>query len=252
MSREILSEDIRINKKYWNEIARRKDSRRTEFLRKICNNYTYLDDVEPRLSIYLKDIKGKRIIVPQFGDGAVMLACAKMGAAVTGVDFSREQIRLAKEGSKYCGVQLTLVEADWQHLPKSVQKGSFDFAVTECGIFIWIRDLKAWMKSAFLVLKRGGRLVVTDFHPFGLITKTKGKKLVMERSYFEQSRAINHLTSDAGDPPSHEYLWKLSDVVNAAAGSGFKIDRIEEFCVTEEQEKIPLLPTDFLLAATKE
>jgi ubiquinone/menaquinone biosynthesis C-methylase UbiE len=149
-------------------------------------------------------------------------------------------------------VHLTLVEADWQHLPKSVPRENFDFAVTECGVFIWIRDLDAWMRNAYSVLKKGGRLVVTDFHPLSLIAEGKGRKTTIERSYFEQKHPINHLASEESDPPSHEFLWKLSDIVNAAIGSGFRIDRIEEFYVVKEPEKVPLIPTDFLLTATRE
>ena len=58
-------DDIQINKKHWNEIAKRNNPRRAEFLRKIRNNYAYLDEVEPKISSYLQNVKGKRIIVPQ-------------------------------------------------------------------------------------------------------------------------------------------------------------------------------------------
>lgn len=85
---------------------------------------------------YLKHIKGKRIIVPQFGDSLAMLACAKKGAIVTGVDLSSEQVRLARKAAKYIGVDVELVEADWQDLPRSISKNYFDLVVTECGIFI--------------------------------------------------------------------------------------------------------------------
>lgn len=160
MRSKSFSDDIRINKKHWDELAKRDNPRRAEFLRKIRDNRTYLEKIEPKISPHLQNIEGKKIIVPQFGDGAVMLACAKKGAIVTGVDLSSELVRLAKEGADYCGVHLTLVEADWQHLPKSVPREYFDLAVTECGIFIWIRDLNAWMTNAYLVLKKNGRLVV--------------------------------------------------------------------------------------------
>jgi len=102
------------------------------------------------------------VIVFQFGDGLVMLACAKKGAIVTGVDFSSEQIRLARKAAKYCGVDVKLVEADCQNLPQSVPTDYFDLVVTECGIFCWIQNLEAWMKNAYKVLKKNGRLAVSD------------------------------------------------------------------------------------------
>ena len=64
----------------------------------------YLERWEPKLGLYLKHIKGKRITLPQFGDGLVMLGCAKKGAIVTGVDLSSEQVRLARKAAKYIGL----------------------------------------------------------------------------------------------------------------------------------------------------
>jgi ubiquinone/menaquinone biosynthesis C-methylase UbiE len=51
---------------------------------------------------------------------------------VIGVDLSREQIQLAKRAAKYCHIKATLVEADWQSLPKSVPHNYYDLAVAEC------------------------------------------------------------------------------------------------------------------------
>jgi SAM-dependent methyltransferase len=251
MDSDNFSDDIRINKRHWDEIAKRDNLRRVEFLSKIRDNCPYLEEMEPKISPYLQNIKGKKIIIPQFGDGAVMLACAKRGAIVTGVDLSSEQVRLAREGAEYCGVSVTLVEADWQHLPNSVPRNHFDLAVAECGIFIWIRDLDAWMNNVYRVLKKNGRLVVTDFHPLSLITEQENGEARIKRSYFDQDHPINHLASEEDEPQSHEFLWKLSDIINASIKSGFKLNCLEEFHV-EESGIPPLIPSDFLLTATKE
>jgi lipopolysaccharide biosynthesis glycosyltransferase len=102
------------------------------------------------------------------------------------------------------------------------------------------------------VLKKNGRLVVTDFHPLSLIAEEKEGKTTIERSYFNQGCPINHLASENDEQPSNEFLWKLSDIVNASIKSGFRLDYLEEFYVKGESGKVPLIPTDFLLVATKE
>jgi SAM-dependent methyltransferase len=242
---------LEVNKKHWDITAKRNYPEKAEFLRWIRDNEPYLEKIEPKIFPYLQKIKGKKIIVPQFGDALALLACAKRGAIVTGVDFSSEQVRLARESAKYCKVNVTLVKADWEHLPKSVPINYFHFAVAECGIFVWMKNLDAWMKNAYRVLRTGGRLVVTDFHPFELITEQKEGKTVVKRSYFDQCQAINHLASSKDAPPSAEFLWKLSDIVNAAIAAGLRIDRIEEFCYREKTVKAALVPTDFLIVATK-
>jgi ubiquinone/menaquinone biosynthesis C-methylase UbiE len=245
---------VEINREHWDAIAKRADPKKAEYLRLIRDGHPYLEKMEPKISPYLQKIHGKKIIVPQFGDALVLLACAKRGASVTGVDLSREQIQLAKKGAKYCHVTATFVRADWQSLPVSVPNDYFDLAVAECGIFIWIGDLDAWMVSTYRVLKTNGKMVVTDFHPFSLITEQKQGKLIVKRSYFHQGRPIDHLASGSSEknaPPSAEFLWKLSDIINAAIEAGFQINRVEEFRVKQDSEGLFLIPTDFLLLATK-
>jgi len=251
----VKSEDakkrIRINKQHWNAIAAKKWAEEANLREEIKQGAPYLDRVEPKMAPYLRDIRGKRIIVLQFGDALVLLACAKKGALVMGVDFSSEQIRLAKKTAKECGVKVKLVRADCQSLPKSVPSSYFDVAVAECGIFNWIESLDAWMKNAFKVLKKGGRLVISDFHPMSICAEEwrEGEEVRFVRSYFDQQPQVRR---EEGLPPSVEFVWKLSDVVNAAIEAGFKVDRLEEYYIQEKVKKgLPLIPTDFLLVATK-
>lgn len=250
MRSRIDSDYIKVNKKHWNSAYQRYNPERTKYLKLIKAGYHYLEKAEPKIEPYLRNIKGKKIIIPQFGDGLVLLACAKKGALVTGVDISSEQIRLAKEGARHCGVDVVLIASDWQRLPKTVPDNSFDIAVTECGIFIWIRSLDAWMKNAYRVLRKGGRLIVSDFHPLSMCTETRqnGESVIFTRSYFDQQPQIRH---KEGVPPSIEFMWKLSDIINAAIDAGFCIDHVEEYCAEEKARRIPTIPTDFLLVATR-
>jgi ubiquinone/menaquinone biosynthesis C-methylase UbiE len=240
---------LEVNKRHWNAIAERDRPKKADMLKQIGEKSAYLEKWEPKLSPYLRHIRGKRIIVPQFGDGLVMLACAKKGAIVTGVDLSDEQVRLARKTAEYCGVKIALVEADWQDLPENIPNNHFDMVVTECGIFIWIRKLEGWMKNAYKVLKNGGMLVVSDFHPLSIITESKNEKVAFRKSYFDQEPEVCIEEPDV--PPSIEFVWKLSDVINSAIQAGFRVNRLEEFYV-DEPKGIPLIPNNFLLVARKE
>lgn len=240
---------IQINKRHWDAIAVRNRPEKLEVLRQVKEDASYLEKWEPRIAPYLREIAGKRIIVPQFGDGHLMLACARKGAIVTGVDLSGEQVRFVKKAAAYCDVNVELVEADCQKLPKSIPNNHFDLAIAECGIFIWISNIEAWMKNAYRVLKTGGRVIVSDFHPLSMIAEEKEGVITFTKSYFDQQPKVYQPEKNA--PPAVEFLWKLSDIINAAVEAGFRIDRVEEFYVEKSDEKIPLIPTDFLLVATK-
>jgi len=240
---------IQKNKQHWDVIARSDWPKKAELRKKIRDGFPYLEKMEPKLAPYLSDIDGKKIIVLQFGDGLVLLACAKKGAIVTGVDLSGEQVRFVKKAAAYCDVNVELVEADCQKLPKSIPNNYFDLAIAECGIFIWISNIEAWMKNAYRVLKTGGRVIVSDFHPLFMIAEEKEGAITFTKSYFDQQPKVYQPEKNA--PPAVEFLWKLSDIINAAVEAGFRINRVEEFYVEKSDEKIPLIPTDFLLVATK-
>lgn len=183
-----LKDHIRINKLHWDAIAIENWAEKKAELPEIVRDPdSYLERVEPHMFPYLRDIEGKRVIVLQFGDAHAMLACALKGAEVAGVDLSSEQVRLAREASEFCGVNVKLVEADCQNLPDSIPRPYYDFAIAECGIFIWIADLKAWMRNANHVLKRGGKLLAQDFHPLSHCTTEENGVLTFKRSYFDQS-----------------------------------------------------------------
>jgi ubiquinone/menaquinone biosynthesis C-methylase UbiE len=254
MSSKDFPDYLRLNKRHWNKLAKRDWEKKAELRKQIRNGAPYIEKMEPKLGPFLRDIKGKKVIVLQFGDGLLMLACARRGALVTGVDFSGEQVRLARKAAAFCGVDVNLVEADCQSLPKVVPSNNFDLAVAECGIFIWIENLDGWMRSAYRVLKNEGRLIVSDFHPLSIVTEEKAGVLTVRKSYFEQQPSAldrGFWGYDEDVPPAVEYLWKLSDIINATIKAGFRLDGVEEFCVEREDKKVPLLPTDFLLVATK-
>lgn len=234
------------NRRYWDSVAQRNWEEKAGLRRKIKDGFPYLEESEPKIAPYLKDIKGKRIIVLQFGDGLVMLSCAKKGALVTGVDFSREQIRLAGISAQECGVNLDLIEADCQCLPSTIPDSHFDIAVAEDGVFSWIEDLDSWMHGVHRVLKAKGRLVVSDHHPLTSCLQVEKARPRFTASYLYQMPRI--LKASDGTPSSVVVLWKLSDIVNAALKAGFVIEHMDEFVAPGVEAPIPGY---FLLVAKK-
>lgn len=190
---------VKMNRLHWNALADRWWKERASLLQQVKNDSAYIEQMEPKMAPYLRKIRGKKVIVLQFGDGFVMLACAKKGALVTGIDLSSEQVRRAEKAANECGVDVKPMEADCQNLPDSIRSSNFDLAVAECGIFIWIENLDAWMRNAHRVLKKGGRLIVSDFHPFSICTQWKeGETVTFTRSYFDQQPRVQQ---EEGLPP---------------------------------------------------
>jgi len=240
---------LQINKRHWDALAVEKwHEMKTELPHIVQDPDSCLERWEPHMFPYLRHIKGTRVIVLQFGDAAMVLACAKKGAEVTGVDLSSEQIRLAKKAAKFCRVNVKLVKADCQNLPDSIPQSYYDLAIAECGIFIWIADLDAWMRNAYKVLKRGGKLLAQDFHPLYHCIKKEGEVINIKRSYFDQTPEVYYPKEKV--PPGITFTWKTSDVINAAIDAGFQVDHLVEF-YDGPKEGLDLIPNKYFFAATK-
>src|SRR5262249_15236896 len=111
----------------------------------------------------LTEVKGKRLLHLQCHFGLDTLSIARMGAEVTGVDFSPSAIATARALAKETGLPATFVEADVLAPPDDLT--GFDFAFASWGAINWIADLDAWMRTAAQALKPGGRLLVIEGHP---------------------------------------------------------------------------------------
>ena len=75
------------------------------------------------------DVAGKTLIHLQCHFGKDTLSWARLGATVTGVDFSDKAIGIARELSAELGIPATFVQSDIYDLP-NVLSGQFDIVFT--------------------------------------------------------------------------------------------------------------------------
>ena len=71
-----------------------------------------LQDQERVLSEFLGDVSGRRVLDMATGTGRAALALAKRGAIVTGVDASREMLRVARSRAAEAGLSIDFTEGD--------------------------------------------------------------------------------------------------------------------------------------------
>jgi 2-polyprenyl-3-methyl-5-hydroxy-6-metoxy-1,4-benzoquinol methylase len=122
---------------------------------------TSLKDLELGL---LGDVKGKRVLHLQCHFGQDSLSLARMGAHVTGVDFSDVAIEKATSLAAELQLDATFIHSDVYSLKEHLS-GSFDIVFTSYGTIGWLPDLKLWADIVQYFLKPGGQFVMVDFHP---------------------------------------------------------------------------------------
>ncbi len=104
----------------------------------------------------LPEIVDKDVIELGCGTAYVSAWLTRLGARVTAIDNSEEQLKTAHELQREFGLSFKLVQGDAErvHLPDA----SFDLAISEYGASIWC-DPYRWTAEASRLLRPGGLLI---------------------------------------------------------------------------------------------
>jgi SAM-dependent methyltransferase len=173
---------------------------------------------------WLGDVAGKRVAVLGSGDNLVVFALAGMGACVTSVDIAENQLAVARQRAAALGLAVEFLRADVSDL-SGLSDGAFDLVYTGGHIAIWVSDLPKFYREAARILKPGGRLIVSEYHPFRRIWKATKERLEIESDYFHRGPYTYEVPGGQG----HEFQWTVGDYVKAVIAAGCEIEAVEEF-----------------------
>jgi SAM-dependent methyltransferase len=187
--------------------------------------------------VELDDVSGKTLLHLQCNMGADTLSWARLGAAVTGVDFSHEATLVARSLADDVGLPARFITADIYHLPDLLDE-RFDLVVSTYGTVGFLPDLTRWAEAVARTVADGGRFLLVDIHPLSLILQQMAKadsnnSLAVARSYFTDG-APDEEPVKAGEHASPLYTWRhsLGDVVTALAQTGLRIAALREYPYT--------------------
>lgn len=152
---------LALNKKLWNDkVAFHLQS---EFynMPAFLGGKSSLNEIEIPL---LGDVKGKKILHLQCHFGQDSISLSRLGAQVTGVDFSDKAIEAAKTIAKQLQTDTQFICSDIYELPNVLDQ-KFDIVFTSYGTIGWLPDLDKWAKVVSHFLKPDGKFVIAEFHP---------------------------------------------------------------------------------------
>lgn len=214
--------------------------------------------LDPRELAHLGDVSGREVCVLGSGDNEVVFALAGMGARVTSVDIAERQLEVAAQRAELLGLNLTFVRADVTALHE-LADASFDLVYTGGHVGVWVSDLSRYYAEAARILRPGGRLIVSEYHPFRRVWRWEAETLEIEYSYFDRSAHEYDCDPARQDDPTeplvqYEYYWTVSDYVTAMLRAGCELIACEEYGEgSEDWERAPLagLPRVLLLVGKK-
>jgi 2-polyprenyl-3-methyl-5-hydroxy-6-metoxy-1,4-benzoquinol methylase len=190
---------------------------------------TSLQDIEVR---EVGAVKGKKLLHLQCHFGQDTLSWARLGANVTGCDFSENAIETARQLAKEQNLPAKFVCCNVNDLPQHL-KGKFDIVFTSYGTIGWLPDLEHWSNTVSHFLKRGGFFYIADFHPVLWMFDDEMKDL--KYPYHKTEAIISEQLGSYADRYAEisykEYGWNhsLSEVFNALIAKGLRIDFLNEY-----------------------
>ena len=189
--RGYMADYIEINRANWDERAPLHAASREYGVEAFINDGGHLSDVVRFDLPLLGDISGQRGIHLQCHIGTDTVSLARLGATMTGLDFSPSSIAQARQLSQKCGTAVDFVESDVYSAFDAVQPSSFDFVYTGIGALCWLPSVERWAHVVSSLLRPGGRLFIREGHPIlWTLDETVCDALAVKYPYFEQEEPL--------------------------------------------------------------
>ena len=121
--------------------------------------------------------------------GTDTISLARLGARMTGLDFSPAAIEQARVTCRACGSPTW--SSSWPTSttpPTPSGAGAFDLVFTGIGALCWLPDIRRWAGVVADLLAPGGRLFLREGHPmlWALADPDGSGTLRVEHPYFER------------------------------------------------------------------
>lgn len=234
--------------------------------------------LDPLVAGEIGEVTGKRVLHLQCHFGLDTLSLARLGAEVTGVDFSAKAIAAARALSAESGVPGRFVACKVEDAPAHID-GPFDLVFASWGTINWLPDLTRWAQVIAQVLAPGGGFYMAEGHPFLFtldeVPADAPEPLVVRYPCLARPRPLrfdepnDYADQDAELANRTAYEWPhgLGEVVTALSRAGLAIDYLREHEVVpwkaipalvkkdryfwELPESLPRIPLSFSLRAAK-
>ncbi|MCI9857843.1 class I SAM-dependent methyltransferase [Microbacterium proteolyticum] len=184
----------------------------------------------------LGDITGLRAVHLQCHIGTDTLSLARLGARVTGLDFSENAVTEARHLAAEAGADVDFVQADVRDAAAVLPRGGFDLVYTGIGALCWLPSITEWAAVVSDLLAPGGTLHIREGHPVLWSLNEELPGLTPTFPYFEQTAPVEwdddstYVEVAAPLTATRTYEWNhgLGEIVTALLDRGLRLDALVE------------------------
>jgi SAM-dependent methyltransferase len=190
--------------------------------------------LRPFEPLELGDVQGLSLVHLQCHFGLDTLSWARLGARVTGLDFSAPAMAAAAELTERAGLQADWVVSDVMRADEALGGRRFDVVYTGLGALNWLDDIDRWADVVRSLIAPGGRLYLVEFHPITEIFADES--LEVRNGYFhegvrdwpEEDGSYAELEAATEHNATEEWAHPLGEVVSAIAARDLRIELLHE------------------------
>jgi 2-polyprenyl-3-methyl-5-hydroxy-6-metoxy-1,4-benzoquinol methylase len=233
-----VNDDYRtLNKASWDERAPAHAASPDYGLDRFVVDPDFISDVVSFDVPLLGDVSGLRGVHLQCHIGTDTISLARLGARMTGLDFSAAALAEARKLAERTGADVDFVESEVYDAVSVLGAAEFDLVFTGIGAIGWLPSIERWANTVAALLKPGGRLFIREGHPIlWSIDDRRTDVLTPEFSYFETHEPL--VWTDGGTyvetdvefvhNTTHEWNHGIGEIVTALLGAGMEITGLVE------------------------
>ncbi|GAA0772390.1 hypothetical protein GCM10008908_18540 [Clostridium subterminale] len=184
------------------------------------------------------NVDGKDILHLQCHIGTESVSLARLGANVTGIDYSTNSIQIAQDIAKKCDLDCNFICSNVYDAKEVLGNKKFDIVYVNIGALIFLPDLKSWADIVYHCLKPNGVLYLNELHPIANVLSEYSP--IFKISYFNDDIKIWDESGSYSDGVDERYkkdtknnkltVWDrtLGEIVSTITSTGLKLEFLHE------------------------
>lgn len=233
----VYDEHRAVNRSLWDERAAAHAASPDYAVQQLLADPRWLSDVVrfdvPRLGA----ISGLRGVHLQCHIGTDTLSLARLGAHMTGLDFSPAALAIARQIADSAAIGVDYVESDVYAAPEALGENTFDLVYTGIGALVWLPDISRWAAAVARLLRPGGRLFLREGHPvLWALDETRTDVISFAYPYFEHAEPLRfdasetYVETDAvfSNVESREWNHGVGEIITAVLDAGLHLTMFVE------------------------
>lgn len=232
-----MTDSTDLNRASWDERAPAHAASPDYAVDRFVADPAYLSEVirfdRPRLG----DVSGCVGVHLQCHIGTDTLSLARLGASMTGLDFSSASLAEARRLAERAGPAVEYVEAEVYDAARVLPTDHYDLVFTGIGALCWLPDVARWARVVADLLRPGGRLFLREGHPMlWAIDERRSDRLEVAYPYFERPEPLvdedpgTYVATDVAFQHHVTHSWNhgLGETVTALFDAGLELRGLVE------------------------